>query len=268
MLRGEPGQRPGGQQARVAERLVHAGGVGRERLRAARGVHRQLVVLGADRLGHRTRVSRFVVAAVRQAEAEGGERMPEGPRGEGRHQPRVHAAREEDAEGHLARHARGDRTRQRLARGGRRVGGAQRCHTLAGGANDRVPRPPVARAPLQPLAEDERVGRRHLAQGGEGAVLAGEEAVGQIAGERGRGGLARHPRQHGERPRGSVAMNSGFSPARSRASVRRRARWSHTAAANMPSTRTGKRSPSSSSRWGMTAVSGPSSTSCPRPRSA
>ncbi len=194
VTRGQPRERPGGQHARVAERLVHGRGPGVERLLALARRHHQFVVLGADGLGDAARERRLVVAAVLDAHAERGEGPAVGARGQRRDQPRVHAAREEDAEGHLAGHARGHRGGERRARALRRLPGPR-----ARAAEQGVPRAPVAAQPLDAGAQHERVRGRQLADPRPGRVRAGERAVHEVARERGRRGIARDPRQREQR---------------------------------------------------------------------
>ena len=116
------------------------------------------------------------------------------PRGERGHQPRVDAAREEHAERHVAGHARAHRLGERLARG---VGQHVVAHARRG--VHAVPRAPVALQPLAVRRDLEHVRGRQLPQRGEGAVVAGEEAVHEVARERRRRGLARDPGQRQQR---------------------------------------------------------------------
>ena len=195
MARGQARDRPGGQKAGIAERLVHRAPEALERLLALGAAHGQLEVLRADRLRHLARVLRLVVAAHRHAQAESWEALPERERRERRHQPRIHPAREEHPERDLLGQARAHRALERFEAPGRRL--AHRAR----GAAECVPRPPVAGQVLFAMLEHQGMRGRDLADRGERAVGSREVAVHEIARQRVRRRIARHPRQRRQRAR-------------------------------------------------------------------
>ena len=203
VVRGVPRQQPGGQHARVAQGLVHARRPRGEGQFALDRPHRDLVVLRADALCHAPGERGLVVSRMIQPQAERGEGPAPRARGQYPDQPRIDAAGQEHPERHIGRHARGDRARERVARGGdqrvvARVRG-QRGRVRA--PHDRVPRAPVAARALDRILGHQDVRGRQLPDRVVRTILTREAAVHEVARERGGRGLSRDPRQHEQRAR-------------------------------------------------------------------